>query len=179
MSNSSRTGFSDNVKAFAACPTDSKISSFFCSCLNMMFLTELQLIFVLISIVTSLLVVFAPDIDSLSDPETSISPDSKVSSNTGSSLSRFLVEVYVPLDYLGLIKGSTHERKFSSSIFRSAFFKDIVPVPDTFFSLSSPFTREYLFLSFSHFFPPNQLKQKKKKSMNKKDCAQKEFQKRV
>ena len=144
----------------------------------MMFLTELQLIFLLISIVTSLLVLFAPDTDHC-HPETSISPDSRMSSNTDPSFSRFLIEVYFPLDCLGLIKGFIHDRKFSSSIFRFAFFKDIVPVPDTFFSLSSPFTREYLFLSFSYFFPPNQLKQKKKKSINKKDCTQKEFQKRV
>ena len=177
MSCSSRTGFSNNVKAFEACPTDSKISSSFCSYLDITFLTKLLLIFLLIPIATSLLVHFASDTDSLSDPETLLessfssnkpvlSPGSKVSSNTGSSFSHFLIEVYVPLDCLGLIKGSIHDRKFSSSIFRFAFFKDTVPVPDTFFSLSSLFTREYLFLSFSHSFSAKPAKTKIK-NLNK------------
>ena len=54
-------GFSDNVKAFEDYPTDSKISSSFCSCLDITFLTELQVIFLLIPIATPLLVHFAPD----------------------------------------------------------------------------------------------------------------------
>ena len=107
MSCSSRTGFSDNVKASAVCPMDSKISSYFCSCLDMMFLTELQLIFLLIPIVTALLVPSALDTDSLPDPETLLessfssnkpllSPGSKVSSKSGCPFSRFLTELYVP-----------------------------------------------------------------------------------
>ena len=54
-------GFSHNVKAFEAYPTDPKISSSFCPYLDITFLTELKLIFLLIPIATSLLVHFAPD----------------------------------------------------------------------------------------------------------------------
>ena len=150
----------------------------------MTFLTALQLIFLLIPIVTSLLVPFTPDTDSLSDPETLLEssfssnkplifPGSKVSSKSGSPFSRFLTEVYVPHDFLGLIKDSIHDRKFSSSVFRFAFFKDTVPVPDTFFALSSLFTRDYLFLNVSHSFSTKSAKTKKKISVNKKDLRPK------
>ena len=66
----------------------------------MAFLTKLQLIFLLIPIVTSLLVFFALDTDSRSDSETLLessfssskpllSPGSKVSSKTDSTFSSF------------------------------------------------------------------------------------------
>ena len=132
-------------------------------------------------IVISLLVLFTPDTDSLSDPGTLLessfssnksllSPGSKLYLETGYPFSRFLIEVYILLDCFGLIKGSVHDRKFSSSIFHFPFFKDTVPH----YLIHSFFWALYLLVSIYFLvspilFPANQLKQNKKISKNKKD----------
>ena len=81
--------------------------------------------------------------------------------------------MYFPFDCLGLIKGSIHDRNFSSSIFRFAYFKDTVPVPAIFFFFELSFYSQVSFLVSPILSPPNHLKQNKKISINEKDLLPK------